>query len=100
MRKWTTILLLMGATWLVHGQTVVITGTVLDPTGHAYQNGSGMVKLVPQNQNWMINGTNPVNGVRPIAGLDSFGNFSIALENTSLITPQGATPQWEFNFLS
>lgn len=81
-------------------QTVTITGTVADPNGRAYQNGSGVVTLIPQNQQWLVNGTNPVNTPVPIAALDSFGKFSVSLTNTSLISPSTASPQWQFNFCS
>ena len=85
---------------LAHGQVVQITGTVLDPNNVPYQNGSGVAVLVPQNQTWIINGTNPVPSPIPIAQLDSFGKFSISLTNTSLITPSSASPQWQFSFCS
>jgi hypothetical protein len=81
-------------------QSVTITGTVLDPTGRPYQNGSGTAVLVPQNQQWLVNGTNPVPTPVPIASLNSFGFFSVTLTNTSLIAPSSATPQWQFNFCS
>lgn len=86
-----------GMAW---GQTVQISGTVLDPNGLAYQNGSGKAQLVPTNQNFLINGTNPVQSPVVINALDSFGKFSISLPNTSLIQPQSASPQWVFSFCS
>ena len=97
MRNFLWLLLLVGA---AHGQVVQITGTVLDPNNVPYQNGSGVAVLVPQNQTWIINGTNPVPSPIPIAQLDSFGKFSISLTNTSLITPSSASPQWQFSFCS
>lgn len=81
-------------------QTVTVIGVVLDPNGRPYQNGSGVVTLVPQNQQWLVNGTNPVNSPIPIATLDSFGKFSVSLTNTSLISPSSASPQWQFSFCS
>jgi hypothetical protein len=83
-----------------YGQSVTITGQVLDPTGKIYVNGSGVVNLVPGNQTWTINGTNPVNSPVPIAALDSFGRFTVTLTNTSLIQPSTANPQWQFSFCS
>ena len=41
-----------------------------------------------------------MNPLRPIAGLDSFGAFSIDLTNTSLIDQQSAQPEWAFSFCS
>lgn len=85
---------------VAHAQTVQITGTVLDPTGKAYQNGSGSVVLVPQNVNFLVNGTNPVQSPVIINALDSFGKFSVTLTNTSLISPSSSNPQWQFRFCS
>lgn len=83
-------------------QTVLITGQVLDPTGKPYQNGSGVVALVPGGQTWVFNGTNPVNSPVPIAQLDSSGKFAVTLTNTSLITatPPGPLANWQFSFCS
>lgn len=77
-----------------------MTGVVVDSNGTPYQNGSGKVQLVPGNQQWLVNGTNPVNTPIAIGQLDSFGHFSVQLTNTSLITPQGPNPQWQFCFNS
>jgi hypothetical protein len=85
---------------LAHGQFLTITGFVKDPTGRPYQSGTGRVVLVPQNQNWLINGTNPVQSPIAIGGLDSFGFFSISLPSTAVIAPQSANPQWQFSFCS
>ena len=82
------------------GQRVQISGTVLDPTGEPYQNGSGRAVLVPQNQQWLANGTNRVQSPIPINRLDSFGKFSVSLTNTTLISPASANPQWQFSFCS
>ncbi len=92
------IIVLMSA--LVFGQTVTITGTVQDRNGNAYSNGYGSATLIPQNQNWLVNGTNPVQSPIAIGRLNSFGYFSIALTNTSLISPSSANPQWQFSFCS
>lgn len=81
-------------------QTVTITGQVKDSNNSIYANGSGVVTLVPQNQSFFFNGTNPVTSPIPIAGLDSSGRFSVSLINTSLITPASANPQWQFSFCS
>lgn len=98
MKVWVAIVLVFvcGTCW---PQFVQISGTVTDGSC-AYANGSGRVVLVPQNQQFLVNGTNPVQSPIPINGLDSFGKFSIQLTNTSLITPASANPQWEFSFCS
>lgn len=97
------LLVIMTAS-LCFGQFVQITGTVADPNGTPYTSGSGKVQLVSGNQSgpqaWTIGGTNPVNPTVPIAGLDSYGRFSIQLTNTSLIDQQSAQPEWQFQFCS
>src|SRR5271157_281865 len=98
MRRLLNIALSFLAVWC-SGQTVTITGTVSNGAC-AYANGSGHVVLVPQNQQWLVNNTNPVNSPVAINGLDSFGKFSIQLTNTSLIQPASASPQWQFSFCS
>ena len=100
MRRLSFILVLTLLAAPAVAQTVVITGTVKDINGSVYINGSGVVNLIPGNQSLVINNTNPVTTPVPIAGLDSFGHFSIALTNTSLIQPASASPQWQFSFCS
>jgi hypothetical protein len=97
MRRWLPFLLLVSS---ASAQFLTITGTVKDPLGHPYQNGSGRVVLVPQNQQWLINNTNPVTSPVAIGGLDSFGSFSIQLPSTAVIAPSSAGPQWQFSFCS
>ena len=85
---------------LAYGQTIIISGFVKDPSGNPYQNGNGRAVLTPTNQNWLINGTNPVSSPVVISGLDSFGFFSLPLPPTNIISPQSANPQWQFSFCS
>lgn len=85
-------------------QTVTITGTVVGSNGSQYTNGTGRAVLVSGNgsgqQAWTINGTNPVNTVQCLGGLDGFGKFTCPVTNTSLIDQQTALPQWQFEFNS
>lgn len=99
MKRWLAISMLFLAT-MACAQTVIIQGFVLDPTGKAYQNGSGRAVLVPGNVQWLVNGTNPVPTPVIINALDSFGHFSISLTNTSLIQPTNLSPTWQFSFCS
>jgi hypothetical protein len=99
MKIWLTISALMVAS-LACAQTVTITGTVVDPNGHAYQNGQGRVVLLPGNVNFLVNNTNPVPSPVVISGLDSFGHFSVSLTNTSIMQPQSSNPTWQFSFCS
>lgn len=104
MRRWLAIsLLFLAAAIGAAGQNVTISGQVLDPRGNPYYNGNGRANLVSGNgsgqQNWLI-GTSPVPTTIIITGLDSTGRFSTALPNTSLISPQQAAPQWQFQFNS
>src|SRR6266850_2433168 len=99
MKRWLTLALVLAAVPSV-AQSVTISGNVQDPTGRAYQNGNGRVVLVPQNQSFFVNGTNPVSSPLSIAGLDSFGHFSIQVTDTSIITPASSNPQWQFSFCS
>lgn len=98
MRTPLTLALLFLSTWCFP-QTVTITGTV-SKNSCAYANGSGRAVLVPQNQSFFVNGTNPVNSPVVISGLDSFGAFSVSLTNTALISPASASPQWQLSFCS
>src|SRR5208283_35660 len=86
------------------GQTVHITGVIQDPNGTPYESCQGTARLVSGNgsgaQSWTYNQTNPVNPVRPIAGCDSYGAFTIDVMNTSLIDQQSADPVWVFSFCS
>ena len=83
-------------------QFVTITGTVDDPNGNPYQNGSGRAVLVSGNgsgqQAWTINQTNPVQTPIVINALDSFGKFSVQLASTAIIDQQAAQPKWQFCF--
>ena len=99
MKTWLTILLLLLAD-VACAQTIMITGTVLDPLGKAYQNGQGVATLVPGNVQWLVNNYNPVPTPVVINELDSFGHFSIVLTNTSLIQPASLSPTWQFSFCS
>jgi hypothetical protein len=99
MKIWLTISALMVAS-LSCAQTATITGTVVDPNGHAYQNGQGRVVLLPGNVNFLVNNTNPVPSPVVISGLDSFGHFSVSLTNTSIMQPQSSNPTWQFSFCS
>jgi hypothetical protein len=99
MKNWLTISVLFLAS-LACAQTVIITGTVLDPNGIPYQGGSGRAVLTPGNVQWLVNNTNPVPTPITISGIDSFGHFSISLTNTSLIAPASMNPQWTFSFCS
>jgi hypothetical protein len=83
-----------------HAQQIQISAVVQDAAGCTYAGGSGSAVLQPPNQNWLINGTNPVPAIVPIAAMDSFGRFSLTLTNTSLITPSSANPEWQFNLCS
>lgn len=98
MKIWLTLALVFLATWCFP-QNVTISGTVSN-NSCAYANGSGRAVLVPQNQQYLVNGTNPVNSPIIINGLDSFGHFSVSLTNTAIIAPQSANPQWQFSFCS
>jgi hypothetical protein len=99
MRKWLTIWALCLSS-LACAQTVLIQGRVVDPNGKPYQNGTGRVVLVPQNQSFYVNTTNPVTSPVTIGGLDSFGGFSIQLPSTAAIAPASSNPQWQFSFCS
>jgi hypothetical protein len=99
MKKWLTISVLLLVS-MACAQNVIIQGTVRDPNNNAYANGSGKVVLVPQNVQWLVNNTNPVNSPVVISGLDSFGHFSISLTNTGIIAPASMNPQWQFSFCS
>ena len=83
-------------------QFVTITGTVLDPSGAPYQNGSGRAVLVSGNgsgqQAWTVGGTNPVQTPIVINALDSFGRFSAQVASTAIIDQQSAQPEWQFSF--
>lgn len=97
MKTWVAVSLAILSAVVCQGQSVQITGKVLDPAGNVYRNGSGKAVLVPQNQNYLF-GTNPVQSPVIISGLDSFGGFSVSLTNTSIISPSFG--QWQFSFCS
>ena len=98
----TVLLLVTLAASLCLGQFVQIGGSVLDPNGTPYY--TGKAQLISGNgsgpQSWTFGGTNPVNPLVTIAGLDAYGNFSVQLMNTSLIDQQSAQPEWQFSFCS
>ena len=83
-------------------QFVTVTGTVLDPSGAPYQNGSGRAVLVSGNgsgqQAWTVGGTNPVQTPIVINALNSFGQFSAQVASTAIIDQQSAQPEWQFSF--
>jgi len=98
MKKWIAISLLFLAS-MAFGQSVVITGTVLSPSGQPYSNGNGKAQLQPSNVQWLF-GNSPVPSPITIASLDSFGRFSVTLTSTAVIQPQSQGPTWQFSFCS
>ena len=96
MRRILLLLLLSTPCW---GQYVQISGTVVDPNGCVYQNGSGRATLVPTDVQYNF-GNSPVQTPIVIVKLDSFGHFNMSLAETDLLTPQNPQPQWQLSFSS
>lgn len=75
-------------------QYTTISGTVVDPDGFHYSNGTITGIVIPANSGpWKILGV-PYGGLFPLTNLDVNGSFSANIGSNNLITPTGT--QWQF----
>lgn len=102
MRKILTIALVLAGAFLfapaARAQFTTVTGTVIDPHGIPYANGTMSATLVPATPGgWRLSGQ-PYAGQIPNTALDANGTFTATFGDNALILPAGS--QWQFTVRS
>lgn len=102
MRKILTIALVFAGAFLfapaARAQFTTVTGTVIDPHGIPYANGTMSATLVPATPGgWRLSGQ-PYAGQIPNTALDANGTFTATFGDNALILPAGS--QWQFTVRS
>jgi len=97
LRKCTLTILLLIAPFAL-AQFTNVTGTVVDPSGLPYANGTILATLIlPGGASPTLNGQTYFAPLQA-TGLNSFGNFTVRLADNTVLLPGGT--QWNFNVCS
>lgn len=86
--------MLLGFSGVARAQYTVVSGTVTDPQGFHYANGTITAQLNPASSGpWKLSGQ-PYGGMLPVTVLDANGSFSARIGDNAQITP--GSSQWQF----
>jgi hypothetical protein len=80
-----------------HGQSTIVTATVVDPRTFPYQAGTGLFSIQCPGNSMPYNNRAPLTRTIPITGLDGNGKFTQSIWDTSQITDVNNAPmscQW------